>query len=321
MQPANADLNNEQVARPPSSHRVSIITLNWNCYEVTRDCLASLEKIDFPDHEVVLVDNGSTDGSADKLATEFPSVRLIRNQHNLGFAAGNNVGIRDVLACGADYVLLLNNDTIVAPDFLSKMVRVAEQQPLVGIVNPKILYYEPANRIWYAGGSHKLGWSFAKQFGVNQIDTGKYDQPREVTFSTGCAMLMRSQVIREIGLLDEAFFFGFEDLDWCIRARKAGYKAYYEPAAVVWHHVGFVTKRNLGKAAKDFEYVRNSVILARKYFRAWHWFSYIPSLGWFLAYRTVGYLVRMEPQRAKALYRGMWCGAMARINGTNDNAV
>lgn len=303
-----------------SGPRVSIIILNWNSYEVTRDCLLSLQKVGYPNYEVVLVDNGSVDGSADKLAREFPSARLVRNKTNLGFAGGNNVAMRDILARGSDYLLLLNNDTIVAPNFLEELLRAAESQPEIGLVNPKILYYDPADRIWYAGGSYKPGWSFARHFGVNRIDNGKYNQAREVSFVTGCALLVKAEVVRRIGLLDEVFFFGFEDLDWCVRAKKEGFKALYVPSAVVWHREGYVTKKNLGKPVKDFYYVKNSVILARKHLQARHWPLYTLSLMRYLAYRTAGYVVRREPQRIKALYRGLWSGCNTKLSGNGGAA-
>lgn len=317
MRPAESFLADEKPVRNAGLPRVSIIILNWNSYEVTRDCLASLNELAYASHEIVLVDNGSVDGSADKLAAQFPGVRLIRNRENLGFAGGNNVAIRDVMERGTDYLLLLNNDTIVPADFLGEMVRVAESSPEIGLVNPKILYFEPADRIWYAGGAYKLGWSFAHHFGADRVDTGKYNQLREVSFTTGCALLVKAEVVRKIGLLDESFFFGFEDLDWCIRARGAGYKAFYVPSSLVRHRAGYVTKKNLGKPAKDFQYVKNSVILARKHLRPRHWPLYALSLMRFLGYRTAGYLVRGEPQRVKALYQGLWNGSRSTVVRNN----
>src|ERR1700727_1111005 len=132
--------------------KVSILMVTWKSYEMTRDCLLSLRKLDYPSYEIVLVDNGSGDGSPERLASEFPEVRLLRNATNLGFPAGNNVAIRDALERNPDYLLLLNNDTLVAPDFLSKMVAVAESDEKIGLVNPKILYFEPSHRIWLRGG-------------------------------------------------------------------------------------------------------------------------------------------------------------------------
>jgi GT2 family glycosyltransferase len=181
-----------------------------------------LRKIDYANIEIVLVDNGSADGSAERLAAEFPEVRLIQNEKNLGFPAGNNVALRDALQRNPDYFLLLNNDTLVAPDFLSKLVKVAESDGKIGVVNPKILYFEPSDRIWFAGGFYKPWWNTGKVSGENRRDVGKYDDTREITFATGCAFLIKTGVVRQVGLLDEIFFLGFEDLDWTVRALQAG---------------------------------------------------------------------------------------------------
>lgn len=296
--------------------KVSIVILNWNSYEVTRDCLLSLQKLDYSNLEIVLVDNGSVDSSWERLATEFPEVRLLRNEDNLGFTGGNNAAIRDVLLRGTDYLLLLNNDTIVAETFLRELIQVAEKAPEIGLLNPKILYYEPSDRIWYAGGEYRLGWSFAKHVGAGQRENGKYSETREVSFTTGCALLIRAEAFAKVGLLDDSFFFGFEDLDWCVRARKAGYKAFYVPSALVWHRDGYVTKKNFGISAKDFYHFRNSVLLARKHLRAWHWPMFMVSMARHLIYRTAGYLIRIEPHRVRALYAGLWSGCKIPVAST-----
>ncbi|PYP83313.1 MAG: glycosyltransferase family 2 protein [Candidatus Angelobacter sp. Gp1-AA117] len=316
MQPANSSSQNvkEEKALP----KVSIIILNWNSYDLTQDCLLSLQKMDYPAFEVVLVDNGSTDGSIEKLQQEFPCARFISNGRNLGFPAGNNVGIHDALPRNPDYLLLLNNDTVVAPDFLSQLVRVAESDPKAGILNPKIYYSEPSDHIWYAGGMNKPWWSFPKHLGMQQRDNGKYNETREVSFITGCALLIKTEVVRKIGILDEVFFLGFEDVDWSNRALQAGYKAIYVPASKIWHKVSIVTKRNLGKAVKDFYYVRNSILLFRKHSPRKYWPLFALSLGRHVAYRTAGYAVRLEPDRVVALYKGIWSGCRTKITESSQ---
>jgi GT2 family glycosyltransferase len=182
--------------------KVSIIVLTWKSYEVTRDCLFSLRKLDYPAFEVVLVDNGSADDSAERLASEFTEIRLIKNERNLGFPGGNNVAIRDAMERKPGYLLLLNNDTVVAPNFLSELVNVAESDDRIGIVNPKILYFEPSDRIWFAGGFYRPWSSFGKVRGVNRRDVGKYNETREISFVTGCTFLIKTAVVHQFGLLD-----------------------------------------------------------------------------------------------------------------------
>lgn len=294
--------------------KVSIIILTWKSYDVTRDCLSSLRSVEYQNFEVVLVDNASGDGSAERLAIEFPEITLIRNQTNLGFPAGNNVAIEAVLARGTDYFLLLNNDTIVSPDFLSELVRVAESDPRIGMVNPKIYYYDPPDRIWYAGGKYKPWWSFAEMRGVNQRDSGKYDTTEVISFITGCACLVKAAVVSKIGLLDEVFFLGFEDLDWCVRSFQAGFKAVYVPSSVIWHKASYDTKRNLGKPARDFYATRNSVLFARKHLLPRHLPLFLLSLSRWVGYHTAGYLLRLEFRRAAALYRGLWNGCFTPLS-------
>lgn len=287
--------------------------LTWNNYELTRDCLYSVRKLDYSNFEVILVDNGSGDGSPERLAAEFPEVRLIQNDKNLGFPAGNNVAIRDAIQRNPDYFLLLNNDTLVAPDFLSKLVRVTESDQRIGIVNPKILYFEPSDRIWFAGGYFKPWWSTGKVRGVNRRDMGKYDDTREISFVTGCAFLIKTAVVRQIGLLDELFFLGFEDLDWTVRALRAGFRAFYVGSAVIWHKSSYDTKKNLGKPIMDFYRTRNSILLARKHLAFRYWPLFLLSLGRYVAYRSLGYLLRAEPKRIRELYRGIWDGCTTKM--------
>jgi GT2 family glycosyltransferase len=297
----------------PHMPRVCIIVLTWNNYDLTRDCLESLRKIDYENYEVVLVDNGSADGSAERLASEFPEARLIKNEKNLGFPGGNNVAIRDAMQRNPDYFLLLNNDTLVATDFLSKLVAVAESDERIGIVNPKILYFEPADRIWFGGGYYKPWWSTGKVRGVNRRDVGKYNETSEISFVTGCAFLIKTRVVRQIGLLDERFFLGFEDLDWSVRALRAGFRAFYVGSAVIWHKSSYDTKKNLGKPIMDFYRTRNSILLARKHVPFRYWPGFLLSLARYVAYRSTGYVLRAEPKRIKELYRGIWEGCISKM--------
>ncbi|HKD78937.1 MAG TPA: glycosyltransferase family 2 protein [Candidatus Angelobacter sp.] len=293
--------------------KVSVIILNWNSYEVTKDCLASLEKSDYTNFEIVLVDNGSKDGSADKLAAEFPPVRVIRNETNLGFTGGNNVGIRDALKRGTDYLLLLNNDTVVAPDCLTELIRVAESEAKIGILNPKIYFFEPPDLIWYGGGKHKTWWSFPKHLEYRKRDQNEKGPANEVSFITGCAFLIKNEVVSRIGLLDEQLFLGVEDLDLSIRAMRAGYKAIYVPAAVIWHKVSVDTEKNLGLPMRDFYYTRNSILVARKNLPARYWPLYLASIARYLAYATAVHVLKAEMPRLKALYKGVWSGCSTTI--------
>jgi len=218
--------------------RVVIIILNWNGLRDTIACLESLSRLDYPRYQVVVVDNGSTDGSAEAIREGFPDVALIKNGENLGFTGGNNVGLRYALAQGADYTLLLNNDTEVAPDFMVRLIVAAESDPSVGITGPTIYYYARPELIWSAGGMIDRLRGQTRMVGLNEQDAGQYSTaPREVDFVTGCALLVKRAVMERVGLLDERFFAYYEEAEWCVRAQRAGFRIVHVPTAKIWHKI------------------------------------------------------------------------------------
>src|ERR1700722_6520929 len=221
-----------------STPKVSIVLLNLNGYPDTRDCLESLRRVQYPNFDVTVVDNGSSDDSFPRLQKEFPEANLIRNEENLGFSGGDNIGIHDALDNGAEYVLLLNNDTIFDSDFLTCLVQVGESDPRIGILGPKIFYHSEPKRIWYAGGYVKYGIGACRHLGQDQLDQeGKFSRVEDTEFITGCAMMIKSTLLREIGLLDSKLFIYAEDSDFCMRAMNAGNRLVFVPMALVWHKV------------------------------------------------------------------------------------
>ena len=221
---------------PATCPHVGIVILNWNRPDDTTAALKSLGQVDYPSFEVVVVDNGSRDDSPKLLRERFPGLALIDNGRNLGFAGGNNVGIRYLLERGAHYILLLNDDTEVSPDFLRLLVAEGERDARIGILGPKIYYYDPGNIIWFAGGAvSKFGQP--SHPGADEIDDGKPESSRKVDYVTGCAILVKREVLERIGLLDERFFIYFEETEWCARARRAGFRVVYVPWARLWHKI------------------------------------------------------------------------------------
>lgn len=241
---------------------VVIILLTRNQKKHTIECLCSLENLDYPNFRIIVVDNGSTDSTPEEIRTKFPRVTLIENEENLGFAEGNNVGIRQAIGKGADYVLLLNNDTVVAPDLLTELVRVAEADTQIGIVGPKIYYYDEPDRIQSAGG--RINWKRATStlIGTGEIDRGQYDQTREVDFVSGCALLVKKEVIKKVGLMDPAYFLYYDEVDWSVRISRAGFKLVYVPSGKVWHKDAVSS----GKDSPLFNYyiARNKLLFAQK---------------------------------------------------------
>lgn len=220
-----------------NSPRIAIIVVNWNRRQDTLECLESLTKLTYPNYRVILVDNGSTDGSVPAVRDRFSGVQIIEAGANLRFAGGNNLGLKDVLQQEDKGCLLLNNDTTVEPDLLDHVVEAAQSDERIGLVGPKILYHHRPDVIWFAGGVLKPTWGYARHYGLRQLDDGRFDVRREVTFLTGCCLLIKREVLLKVGLLDGGFYLYSEDADYCLRSMKADYKLVYEPKARVYHKV------------------------------------------------------------------------------------
>ncbi|RMH70593.1 MAG: glycosyltransferase family 2 protein [Gemmatimonadetes bacterium] len=201
------------------------------------ECLQTVFQLDYPNVEVMIVDNASTDHSRQYVTEHFPQVIWIQNQENLRFAEGNNVGIRYALEHGADYIFLLNNDTTIAPEALTELVQVLKSDPTIGVAGPKIYYADEPDRLWFAGGRTNLIWGHFWHRGIRQRDHGQFDQIEPVDFITGCAMLVRASVIQTVGLMDPHYFIYGEDVDWCLRMRQHGFQCVYVPSATVWHKI------------------------------------------------------------------------------------
>jgi hypothetical protein len=210
---------------------VYIIVLNYNGKELLRDCLGSLLKVDYPNFKILVTDNGSTDGSLEMIQKEFacPEVLVWENGANLGFAAGNNAGIKQALAQGADYVLLLNNDTLVEPDFLTELIKVGEKSSVAGILCPLILEGDRES-VWFSGGWVDW-WRMKSHHRRDQLKGG----PRRSEIITGCAMLIKDRVVEQVGFLDEDYFLYWEDSDFSLRARRKNWKLLVVPKSKIYH--------------------------------------------------------------------------------------
>jgi GT2 family glycosyltransferase len=301
----------------PIIPKVSIVVLNWNGLQDTLICLESLMTVDYKFFEIILVDNGSIDGSQEKLqnlARQNSKVHLVLNSRNLGFSGGANIGIRKALDQKADYVLLLNNDTRVSPSFLTHLVRVAVSGPNIGILGPKV-YYEGRESVLYCAGSRvikALGQPLMR--GLRQKDYGQYNQQEAVGFISGCCLLIKKEVIEKIGLLDEDYFAFFEDLDWNIRAQKAGYQSVYVPLSVIWHKgsntIGFRSP------AYYFLHARNRIMFAKKHlgFLSF-WLMFAP---YFLIYRylwaNLSLALRGRWKQVRALHQGIFSAIAGNHN-------
>ena len=255
--------------------KVEVIILNWNGKEDTIECLNSLQKVKYDNFDITIVDNASTDDSAEIIAAEFPSVKLIKNNMNLMYAGGNNVAIKEALNGDAEYFLILNNDTILHEDFLEHLVKAFRSDEKVGIAAPKINYYSNRKLIWYAGGFVNFFTGNIYHRGLRKQDDGKYDLSNEVDYATGCCMLIKRELFEKIGLLDEAYYIYTEDVDFSFKAQAAGYKVVFEPRSLIWHKVSSAT----GGAFSFFK-IKNKFRSNMRFFRIYagwyHWFTILP---------------------------------------------
>ncbi len=255
-----------------SPPRVGVVLLNWNGGADTIPCIASLQRGTVKPWRIVVVDNASTDTSPDDILNKFPDVQLVRNPTNVGFAPGNNIGIRLLCEARADYIWILNNDTEVAPDCLEQLINTMERDPAIGAASAKILFVDPSNHIWYAGGHWNSKILQARHIGERELDRGQYDRAGDTEFLSGCCMFIRRSAIERIGAFADEFFIYMEDSDWCQRAAKEGIRLYYAPSAVLIHKVSAAMKRNTlgaagGRISARFIYLttRNQLWIIRRY--------------------------------------------------------
>jgi hypothetical protein len=214
---------------------VTIVVLNWNRAEETMSCLESLAAADLGGASVLVVDNGSRDGSVERIGRRFPQQKVLPLPENYGYAGGNNAGIRLALATGAKAVLLLNNDTRVAPNFLAPLLWILNADPKAAAVSSAIMRMDCPVVLDCAFLELYFGHGIVRQRGVNALPSEGFDTSQEIDVAVGCAVLLRGAVLREVGLFDETYFAYHEDVDWCFRCRKAGYRIYYQPLSRVWH--------------------------------------------------------------------------------------
>jgi GT2 family glycosyltransferase len=219
-----------------SSPSVAVIMLNWNGYADTVDCIESLKKITYPNFFIVIVDNASSGNDVQQLRDKYGSyVDILAQDKNWGFPEGCNIGMRYAMQKGADYLLLLNNDTIVDPEFLTELVKTAEGDEKVGVVGSKVYYYYYPNRIQYLGG--RINWIL----GINgtyikdEDDHGQYDKPLAQDYVPATSCIVKRAVAEKIGYLDPFYFWAIEEFDYCTRAIKAGFKVMYQPKSKIWH--------------------------------------------------------------------------------------
>ncbi len=243
-----------------------IVVLNWNGAEDTRACLESLAGILSPSCRLLVVDNGSTDGSVERIREAFADIELLLLPSNIGYAGGNNAGFRRVQELGAEFVIFLNNDTLVEAGFCVPLVETLQRNPSAGIAVPKIFYLDRPDTLWYAGGVVNLSTGLIRHVGLRKKDAPQFDRPGVTGYATGCCFAMRCRDFEEAGGFDEGFRMYAEDVDLSLRIRSRGMTINYVPSSRVWHKVSAsLTRSPLRKLLKKSV---GDLYLFRKY-RAW----------------------------------------------------
>jgi GT2 family glycosyltransferase len=245
---------------------ISVIILNWNKADETLLCLDSLHLAGLNGVEVIVVDNGSEDGSAGRIRDVYRDITLIETGDNLGYAEGNNIGIRHALAKGSRFIFILNNDTRVSPGILDCLLDAARRSPQAAFFGPKILHLEAPDRVQSAGISLDYLWQ-SRSLGMDEQDHPGDTALLPVHCITGAAMFIRADVLPEIGLLDPNFFLYREDIDWCLRALKNGYQVLFVPGARVWHRGHLVREGDFPRIT--YYMTRNSLLLLNKHHGGW----------------------------------------------------
>ncbi len=242
---------------------VWVVIPTWNRLDDLTACLDSLGHITSPNIEIVVVDNGSTDDTSAVMEQRYSEVHLIRLEKNMGAPFASNAGFDFALAHQAEAVLRLDSDTVVAPDFLEILLKTAQVHPQVGVLSPKIYYFDPPNRIWYAGADAHPWHYGAIHENKDVEDAPVHDRARLVDYVWGACMLIKAEVLRKTGGFDPDFFIYHEEVDFCRRVQNLGYQLFYVPESKVWHKIGTLTP----SAWKAYEWNRSKVLLYKKHAR------------------------------------------------------
>jgi GT2 family glycosyltransferase len=309
-----------EAAPPTALPRVpgltAIVIVNWNGWLDTVECLRSCRQLEGAEHVELVIDNGSTDRSVGELQSRFPGLRVLENGSNLGFAGACNVGIREALQAGAEFVWLLNNDTIVDRAALAELVRALQSSPQAAFAGSKIYYASRPDVLWFAGGDLPIHGSEPCHRGLDEPDLGRYDEPTPCGFITGCSLLVRTTAIASIGLMPEDYFLYWEDVDWNERAAAAGMERLYVPTSKVWHKVSASSRGEAGSRhpRMDRYSMRNFILFHRRHRPRGLALALLR--GWLRTLKML--LVERRPKQSAAALRGMIDASAGRIGPISD---
>lgn len=279
---------------------------NWNLKAELGECLDSLYRVSYFPHRVIVVDNGSTDGSPEFVATKYPWVHLITLPDNRGYAAALNIGIAQAMEWEASYVLALNNDTVVTTGSLTRLAEVLNSDNTIGIAAPKVLYFHQLKRIFSLGDRIYRWLPLPVGFGYKWPDHPIFSRVLEFDYVTGCAMMIRTSIFEEVGLFDESFFLYYEDADFCRRVRERGYRIVCVGDAVIYHKASVSSSKNALYVQRIR--ARNRVRFYRRYRHGPHPWLTFAALAFIDSCRAISYFLRGKGYLVKPYLQGLWEG-------------
>jgi GT2 family glycosyltransferase len=299
------------------SKKLAIILVNWNSYQLTDDTLQSLYKTTYKDYDIICVDNASNDDSLSQLRKNHVDIILLTCDQNTGFTGGNNKGMRYALQHGYTYTLLLNNDVAVESDFLEPLVNALDANENLGAVQPLIYFHHDRTLIWNAGSRYNKWLGVSKTIGYNKKDEDQKERFQNqgfvsnIAWITGCAFMVKTELLKKVGLLYEPFFIYYEDVDLSFRIKNAGYDLGYAPASVIYHIAG-MSHKSTKKTAEGYvspkvHYLnaRNHIWLLKKYTSALHAPTVIFYQSLYYLSVTGYFIIRGRWKKIKALYKGI----------------
>jgi GT2 family glycosyltransferase len=296
--------------------KVFVITLNWNGKQWLEDCLSSILGLDYPDFEVVMVDNGSTDGSVELVRQKFPSVHVVENGSNLGYARGFNAGLEYAAARGAEYFLIMNNDTVIDRGALAALVEAAQSLPKAGFVTGKVYFYDEPDRLQTVGKKEDpIVWN-GDHIGWLEKDVGQYETVEERAFLDDVMTLVDRRLYDEIGGYDPQFFLQAEEFDWQARAKKRGWRFYYTPKAKIWHRVS-MSMGGAGNPIGRYFDTRSRMVVMARYLSLPRFLRYYFHTFFQVSNSLLRGLVQMDGKKIRprlAMWLGFWAGTLWLIH-------
>lgn len=285
--------------------------INWNGLADTIECINSLRNINYTNYEIIVVDNGSEDNESSKLRNEFKNIKIVKLEKNLGFANANNIGILLGIQHDSQYVLLLNNDTIVDKDFLKELISIGELNNDIGILGPVMYYYDSTSKVWFSGGKINLYTRHTQQ---TEMLNSKNAHFQVTDYIAGACILIKKDVLAKIGLLPREYFLGWEDIDFCLSAKRNGYQVVFVPSSKIWHKVSRSYKRKNLIYRQVFFGFRNRVLLRFKYLRGekFYLFLLVQILGIIPIHIAYYILIYRDIRRILPIFSGLRVGLRDR---------